>query len=636
MKQTASVTFFVLVIGLIALGTGTRSEPAPRKPVPAQAGAGPTGAPLPGTESGIRTFQTQCVMCHGHPDAPAAPTPFEIREMSPERIYAALVSGGSMEAYAADLSDPQRRRVAEFMAGRPLGSSGAGDATDMPNQCTTNPPFANPAEGSVWNGWGRDLAHTRFQPFASAGLTESDVERLTLKWAFGFPAGETSNSQPTLVAGRVFVGSDNGYVYSLDARSGCVYWSFETGSIVRNSPAIGPVSGLQGAGYAVFFGDGHGRVYALDARTGRLLWRRRTDEHFLARITAGVSVYGGKVFVPVSSSEEYSSGNAWYPCCTSRGSVVALDASSGELLWKAWVVPGDPEPWVTQENGVVLYRPGGGAVWNSPTIDPVRNAVYFGTGDATTPPSPGTTDAVMALDMDTGDLLWSYQATENDVFMGGCGAENRSLACPDTMGPDADIGNSPILATLPDGQRLLLTGTKAGDLIALDPDDGGRLLYRVGALGGPAVGPLGGRGGRGSIVWGGAVDDQLAYYGLGRGGLAAIRAATGEYHWIFDPPDPGDGRAAGSLGAAPTAIPGVVFEGSTNGMLYAVSSVDGQLLWQFDTAREFDTLNGVRAHGGALQSTGAVVADGMVFVGSGYAINSGALGGNVLLAFGIE
>ena len=204
-----------------------------------------------------------------------------------------------------------------------------------------------------------------------------------------------------------------------------------------------------------------------------MLWQTESDPHFLARITAGIAVYDGKVFVPVSSSEEFSSGNAWYPCCTARGSVVELDASTGEQVWKAWVVEGDPQPWVTQDNGVVLYRPGGGAVWNSPTVDPVRNAVYFGTGDATTPPSPPTTDGVMAVDIDTGRLLWSYQATENDVFMGGCGQENRSLACPEQNGPDADIGNSPILTTLPNGQRALLTGTKGGDLFALDPDNNG-------------------------------------------------------------------------------------------------------------------------------------------------------------------
>ena len=351
-------------------------------------------------------------------------------------------------------------------------------------------------------------------------------------------------------------------------------------------------------------GPRHAHAARTAVEDGRLLWQTESDPHFLARITAGIAVYDGKVFVPVSSSEEFSSGNAWYPCCTARGSVVALDASTGEQIWKAWVVEGDPQPWVTQDNGVVLYRPGGGAVWNSPTVDPVRNAVYFGTGDATTPPSPPTTDGVMAVDIDTGRLLWSYQATENDVFMGGCGQENRSLACPEQNGPDADIGNSPILTTLPNGQRALLTGTKGGDLFALDPDNDGALLYRVGAAGGEPIGPLGGRGGRGAgaIVWGGAVDQERAYYGLGGRGLAAVNSATGANEWIFAPPPPAGGGRGASLGAAPTAIPGVVFSGASNGMLYALSSTDGTLLWEFDTSATFDTVNGVEAHGGGITS----------------------------------
>jgi polyvinyl alcohol dehydrogenase (cytochrome) len=167
----------------------------------------------------------------------------------------------------------------------------------------------------------------------------------------------------------------------------------------------------------------------------------------VARITAGVKFYNGKLFVPVSSSEEFSSGNPGYSCCTARGSVVALDANTGKQIWQAWVIPEEPRPYKTMASGVTLYRPAGGAVWNSPTVDPVRNAIYFGTGDATIAPSPRTTDGIMAVDIDTGRLLWSYQATSNDVFMGGCTGTERSDACPTPMGPDMDIGNSPILVT---------------------------------------------------------------------------------------------------------------------------------------------------------------------------------------------
>ena len=598
---------------------------------PQAAGQAPPGF-VPGTESGFATFQTQCAQCHGNPNVDRAPTPAALREMPPEKIYEALTTG-VMQTQASALTDQAKKGVAEFMAGRPLGSAKQGDAANMGFQCRTNPPLESPSKGPAWNGWSPDLANTRFQPAQVAGLTAAQIPRLKLKWAFGYPSGVSANAQPTIASGRVFVGSDNGYVYSIDAKTGCVYWSFENGSIIRNAMTVAPVTGQGDAKYAVFFGDGHANVYALNAQDGKLLWKTKADPHFIARITAGVRYFDGKLIVPVSSSEEFSSGNPSYPCCTSRGSVVALDANTGKEIWKAWVVPDEPKPYKTMANGVVLYAPAGGAVWNSPTIDPVRRAVYFGTGDATTFPSPKTTDAIMAVDLDTGKFLWAYQATENDVFMGGCNGQQRSEACPNPMGPDMDIGNSPILKTLANGKRVLIAGTKSADIFALDPDDNGKLLYRIHPLGLPIGG--GGRG-RASIVWGGAADDRLAYYGIGGGGLAAVQQATGERVWLFTLPPPAGGGRGASLGAAATAIPGVVFQGSSDGKLYAVSAADGSQLWEYNTAKEFETINRVPAHGGAISTSGAVIVGGMVYVGSGYAVGSGASGGNVLLAFGVD
>jgi len=650
-----SIAWLIAGCSLTAVLSFSAKAPA------AQAQAQPP-APAPGTESGLATFQTRCTMCHansvgertGVRGAERAPTTDVLRQMSPERIYQALTAG-SMSEQAKDLTDIAKVKLAEFMSSRPMGSARAGDAAAMPNKCKTNPPLMEPAKAPQWNGWGNDLANSRFQPAAAARLTAAQVPQLKLKWAFGYPSGASANAQPAVVAGRVFVGSDNGYFYSLDAKTGCVYWSFENGSIVRNAPTVAPVvsqdvppagQGPQVPGrrsqapaptpqrYAVFFGDGHANVYALDAQSGKLLWKTRVDSHFVARITAGTKYYNGKLFVPVSSSEEFNSGNPGYSCCTARGSVVALDANTGKQLWKAWVIPDEPRPYKTMANGVALYRPAGGAVWNSPTVDPVRNAIYFGTGDATTSPSPKTTDGVMAVDIDTGKLLWSYQATAGDVFMGGCTGAERSEACPTPMGPDMDIGNSPILVTLPGGKRALLGGTKSADVFALDPDNHGTLLYRVNAAGGPIN--ITGRAARGSIVWGGATDGQRIYYGAGAAGLVALTPEAGEVAWSFTGPPLTAGARGVGLGAAPTLIPGVVFEGAGDGRLFAVSSTTGKLLWQFNTRQEFKTLNEVMAHGGAIASSGAVVVDGMVFVGSGYAITDGATAGNVLLAFGLD
>jgi polyvinyl alcohol dehydrogenase (cytochrome) len=633
--SAAALFGFTVFVGAQAPAAPQGAPPAapqaPRAgqpPAPGGGGGGGRGG-APGTESGWATFQGQCFRCHGNTSTGKTPTAWAIRQMTPERIYGALTSGKHTEG--ASLSDIQKQRVAEFMSGRPMGSIGAGEAKSMPNQCTTNPAMRDPASGPSWNGWGNDLANTRFQPAAAARLTAADVPRLKLKWAFGIPKGMTNNAQPTVVSGRVFMATDNGYIYSLDAKTGCVYWSFQNGSIVRGSPAVGAVSGQGAARWAVFFGDGHANIFALDAQTGRQLWKVRVDEHVVARITAGVRYHDGRVYVPVSGSEEFNSGQRDYPCCTARGAVAALDANTGKQIWKTYNVD-EPKPWKKQANGVQLYGPAAGGIWDSPTIDPVRGALYVGTGDAVTPPESPLTDAVMAIDLKTGKVLWSRRATENDLFMGGCAGQDRSEACPSPMGPDYDIGNSPILVTLPGGKRALFVGTKGADVLALDPDNNGAVLFRVN----PSGQPVGFTGrGRGSIVWGGAADARQVYYGMGAAGLGALQAADGKTAWVFTAPGAG-GRGGASLGAAPTAIPGVVFQGAGDGRLFAVSATDGKQLWAFNTAQDFETVNKVPARGGSINTSGAVIVDGMVYIGSGYAISSAASGGNVLLAFGVE
>jgi polyvinyl alcohol dehydrogenase (cytochrome) len=602
--------------------------PAGAAPAPGRgAAAGRGGAPvMPGTEDGIAQFETRCSVCHNNP-AIDAPSAAKIREMSPERILESITTG-TMVPHVEGLNDGQKRRIAEFMAARPMGSSKAGNAATMPNKCATNPAMGSITTGPSWNGWSPDNSSSRMQTAASAGLTAENVPKLKLKWAFGFPTGESANAPPTIVAGRLFVGSDNGYIYSLDAKTGCVYWSFENGGMIRGAVSVGPVTGQGTARYAVYFGDAHANVFALDAQNGKLLWQAKGDNHWVARITAGPKLYNGKLFVPMSSSEEFRSGIATYPCCTSRGSVTAYDANNGKVLWKTWTTD-QPKAYKIQSNGVVIYAPAGGAIWNTPTVDTVKNALYYSTGDATGAPQPKMTDGMMALDMTTGKILWSYQADTKDIFMGGCGAPTSGEQCPTPNGPDLDIANSPILKSLPNGKRILIIGTKQGHVIGLDPDNNGAVVYRVLASTGATVAEGGGRGG--SIVWGGAADDQNVYYGAGRGtGLVALKLGTGEKAWAFT------GGQGDSFGAAPTMIPGVVFQGSGNGKLYAVSAADGKQIWEFNTAQEFSTVNKVSAHGGQIAASGAVVVGGMVYIGSGYAISATASGGNVLLAFSIE
>jgi polyvinyl alcohol dehydrogenase (cytochrome) len=571
-----------------------------------------------GTEEGFALFQTRCMACHGNPNAnPKATELAAIRAMTPEKIYGSLVDG-KMKTEGQSLSDDEKRRLAEFMGSRTLGSSVPGNGKNMPNQCPSNPPIRDPAAEAGWSGWGADIANTRYQPAKAAGLTTDQLPQLKLKWAFGFPTGLSANAQPAVAAGRVFIGSDIGYIYSLDAASGCIYWSTETGIATRNAMTIGPVTGHGATKYAVFFGDAQANVYALDAQNGALLWKKKVDDFFVARNTASPTFYDGRLYVPVSSSEEYTGGVRDYQCCTSRGSVLALDANTGEQVWKTYVLP-PAEPTRKNSKGTQLWAPAGGSIWNSPTVDPVRRAVYVGTGDAETEPTPKTTDAVMAVDMDSGKILWVYQATENDSFMGGC-SPVKTENCPEVQGPDADIGNSPILRTLPGGERVVVAATKGGDIFGLDPDKNGALLWRVNASGNP----------RSGVLFGGTADEQNAYYGFTGGGVAAVSLATGEKKW-FAPIAPAGANVAHS--AAATMIPGIVFQGGQDGKLTALSAADGHIVWQVDTAKDYETVNKVAAHGGSMRAPGAVVAGGMLFVGSGYAVSGVDKPGNVILAF---
>jgi polyvinyl alcohol dehydrogenase (cytochrome) len=605
-----------------AAGAQSQTQ-APPSPQAANLGAG--------TETGIGTFQTHCMGCHGNPNVPQAPAPDAIRQMPPERIYDALTTG-LMKPQGDSLTDDQKKMLATFLSGRPLGSLKEGDAKDMPNQCASNPPLSDPDAGPEWNGWSPDIADSRFQDAKGAGLTADQVPQLKLKWAFGYPTGLSAYGQPTIVSGRVFVGSDIGYVYSLDASTGCVYWSYQAKGAVRPAVSVGPVKGHGATKYAAYFGDAHANVYAVDAQTGAELWVQKVDPHFVARITAAPKVYKDRVYVPVSSSEEFSSSNLDYSCCTGRGSVVALDANTGTQVWKTYVVD-TPKPVRKNSKGVQQYAPSGGSIWNSPTIDANRGAVYVGTGDGQTDPAPDTTDAIMALNLKTGKVLWFYQGQAGDAFMGGCSGPERTDNCPKVNGPDQDIGNSPILRKLSNGKSVVVFGMKNGTVTALDPDHKGAVLWKVSVAPPPEPGQNRFFAALNGVVWGGAADDQNVYYGLQSGGMVALKLATGEVVWRATFPKPAGSRVINS--AAATAMPGVVFLAGSDGKLHAVSTTDGHTLWEYDTARKFDTVNNVPAKGGAIASIGPSIANGMLFIGSGYAV-TGTNSGNVLLAFSAQ
>jgi polyvinyl alcohol dehydrogenase (cytochrome) len=586
-----------------------------------------------GTELGFAVFQQHCVSCHGNPAFERAPAPATLRSMSPERIYTALTAG-VMKSVGDTLSEEDRRRVSESLAGQLLGSDESGDAAKMPNRCRSNPPFRNTA-GAGWNGWGNGLENHRFQSASAAGLSAASVSRLQLKWAFGYPGGTSANGQPSVVGGRVFVGTDTGYVYSLDADSGCVYWSYRTAAGIRNAMTVGPIKTKRGVGAAVFFGDLKANAYAVDAQNGREIWKTRVEENFAARVTAAPGLYRGRLYVPISAWEGFQARVLDYPCCTAVGSVSALDANTGKMIWKTYSISEPPHPTQKNSRGVQQWAPAGVPIWNTPTIDPRRHSVYVGTGDASTYPAPSTSDAILSLDMQTGKVLWSRQIYPNDSYIVGCDGAGHTENCPKVVGPDWDIPMSPMLSGGAGGRTLLVFGTKAGDVMALDPDKKGEPVWSVNPEIAPATAaPLAPNGiGTRGAVWGGALDDGYAYVGSSVGGVGAVRLSDGERRW-YTPLNSAAGQKVTHT-AAVTVIPGVLFVAGSDGRLWALSSSDGHALWTFETAQAFETVNSVPAHGGSVVSAGPIVAGGMVFMGSGYSVVNDTPG-NVLLAFGLH
>lgn len=593
-------------------------------------------------QNGQSVYETYCAACHEQPAAETTPAVAALRNLDANSILATLTSG-PMRLQAQPLTVEQRVQVSEYLAGAPVTERLA--RFDR-GQCERAPPLPALVAGGIWNGWGPDAGNSRFQ--AHAGLAPGDIPNLELKWAFGIPNVQQSRSQPAVVGGRLFIGSQSGAVYALDAGSGCHYWTFEADATVRTAISVGPYPG----GYAVYFTDTDARVYAVDAQTGTLIWTRVVDEHPAAQGTGAPTLYEGRLYVPVSGvSEETASSNPDYECCTFRGSLTALDAVTGDVVWKTYTLP-DPVRRGTSSTGKPLWGPSGSPIWSAPTVDTRRGLIYAATGNGYADPDSGTSDSIIAFSLETGAVAWVNQVMGQDTWIMGCGGDapgapglggraggppaggsRENPNCPDDVGPDFDFSASPILTTLVDGREVIIATQKSGMGWALDPDDDGRTLwsYRWGA-----GSPVGG-------VWGATTDGVRAYFAVADqftqrpGGVHGVDIASGDRAWFAEPAPAlcGGGRGCSSAqSAALTSIPGIVFSGSADGGVRAYDANTGDIVWTFDTNRSFDTVNGVEARGGSIDGPGPVVSGGMLYVTAG---NGGIVGtpGNVLLAFGL-
>ncbi|MGA0558029.1 PQQ-binding-like beta-propeller repeat protein [Larkinella sp. VNQ87] len=576
---------------------------------------------------GRQVFATSCAACHQGNATIKAPSQAVLGIMTPRAILAALETG-KMRTQAGNLTADERKAVAQWLTGRVLKENA------LPSTAFTVFTLPKNRNGLVtYSGWGGDLAGTGFRTEQQAGITPANVGKLRLKWAFAFPEATQMRCKPAVVGDWLVVGSQFGEVFAIQKQSGKIGWQFQA-----DGPVRGAISVVQDQrGIRAYFADNVTNVYALDVRTGKLLWKQRAGAHPQASNTGSVVVHENRVFVPISSIEVAMALDPNYPCCSSSGELVALDATSGQLLWRHRVIAEKVRESGKKKNGQPFLGPSGAPVWCSPTVDVKRGLVYIGTGENYSNPFSAGSDAIQAVDLKTGRLVWSFQATSADTWNLACPGNPN---CPDTVGPDHDFGMAPILVKDVRGTERLVVGQKSGVVHALNPDTGKPLWQtRVGK-----GGMLGG------IHWGMATDGKLVYaanadniWAIDRRdstrqaapGLHALDLATGAVVWTTPAPPCERQPCVSANSAAPTVVPGLVFGGTLDGHIRAYETATGRIVWDYNTIRDYQTVNGIPGKGGSLDGPSPVVSDGMLFVNSGYGMFS-EMPGNVLLAFGVE
>lgn len=592
-------------------------------------GTNTTTVPDTVAKLGKEVFARVCKICHKDAVNLAAPGLDILNTLTPRAILAAM-DNGKMKLQAERLTMEERKAVAQWITNKVLVEPVLPEAAYMAFSLDKNEHFFD------HSGWGGNPEGTGFRSAEQAGINESSVQSLQLKWAFAFPEATQVRSKPAIVGDWLITGSEFGDVFAINRQSGKIGWKFTADAAIRGAVKIS----VSGNNYMAWFADYSTNVYAIEVSTGKLKWKKRAGVHPLSSVTGSVTFFDDKVIVPLSSTEVISAINPDYPCCTASGEVVALNSETGDIVWRYRVVDQKPGPTEKRRDGKNFLGPSGAPVWSSPSIDTKRGLIYIGTGENYSPPSTTNSDAIIALDIKTGKQVWSFQATLNDTWNLACLGGDPN--CPLKEGPDLDFGMAPLLVKRQDGTDVLLAGQKSGVVFALSPENG-QVLWQT---------RIGKGGQAGGIHWGMAADNARVYASNADNirdldmrdpsvnaspGVYALDILTGKILWkaAAPPCEPGRKGCYQANSAAPTVIPGVVFAGSLDGHIRAYSAETGKVLWDYDTVRDYSCVNGIPGKGGALDASAPVVAGGMLFVNSGYGL-FGQIPGNVLLAFEIK
>jgi polyvinyl alcohol dehydrogenase (cytochrome) len=592
---------------------------------------------------GKALYEQHCAACHDKPDVSRAVPFAQLRTMRLGNLFFAMTEG-KMKAQSAALDEVQRGQLVDYIAGRQVLDESWIDAMRCKDARPASRRHTPGDGGASVLGFGFTRDNRRQLTREQAGLSTADVGGLELAWALAFPRASTMRAQAAVVGNMLYLPvGDEARLFAIDVSGArpCFSWVYASDVPLRTGAGYGVLS----SGVPVLaFADVAAWVHLVDARTGKLLWKKPVGRWDLSNTTGTPLVFGDRVYVPISASEINFGGEDSHECCKTHGMFRALDARNGRVAWTYETMP-DAKPVRDRGDGKMLWGPSGAPIWSSPALDPERGLIYVGTGEATSAPAWETTDSILALDMRSGKLRWRFQATSDDVFLTGCLRRPEGLNCPNEGRMlDVDFGASPVLARRADGGEVVLAGQKSGTLWALDPDSGKLLWKREFGKGSPL----------GGIHWGMAADNERVYVPIhkfpGPGGtdpnqvpgMHAVDIGSGDVKWSYTATSDCSGdrkarvptcNANTGLTGAPAVIDGAVFEGSADGFLRAFDARSGRLLWQFDTARPYEGINGVAGHGGAIDNASIVAANGYVFVNSGYAIIGGQRAGNVFLAF---
>ena len=459
MKKILALLALVFLVALLwAGGALLLSDQPPMKTIESFAMRHADKLPL--GYIGEKLFDRHCASCHDNP-AMHAPSREALSGFSKETVMVAL-EFGKMQPMATHLSKTERGLIAIYLAG-----SAPADEWIAEHGCE-----AAAAEGGTEyvTNWGLGNHNRRFVPDARAGIDRANVAELELAWSLAFPKVTDMRSQPAIIGNTLYFGDKTGKLYAIDRKTGCIRAHTEVLSGIRSAITVAT---LGNGRKLLVFADSMASIYALDPVTLKTVWQQAARIYDTSVITGSISYHDDRLFVPVSSYEVAVSGSPSHVCCKSHGGVIALNATDGRQLWE-W--HGTAEATVQGKNpaGADIYGPSGVSVWSTPTIDAKRNRIYFGTGENLSRPATDTSDAIIALDMDSGELIWKFQALADDVWNAAC--LNGGPNCPTNPGGDFDFGASVILAQLPVGRELLLAGQKSGDVYALSPD--GEVLWR--------------------------------------------------------------------------------------------------------------------------------------------------------------